>query len=368
MGESAAVDWTQTKMKYNRLGRSGLKVSALSMGTWTFGNQVDEENTYEIMTVALRNGVNFFDTAETYGPDGASELFTGRVVQRWVAAGYCRRSDLVIATKLYWGRASSTAKGNPNCIGLSRKHIVEGCTASLARLHTDYVDLLFCHRADPQTPLEETVRAMNYLIDQGKIFYWGTSEWTAQEITRAHEIADRLGLVGPLMEQPQYNMLHRKRFEVEYQPLYAAYGLGTTIWSPLAMGFLTGKYEPGVIPEGSRLTQSFASHVLKKVEAGQTIGEIENIADVYDKVTKLKPIAAKLETTLAVLALAWCLKNPNVSTVITGASRPSQVVENMKALELVEKLTPAVLEEIEEALGNKPALTADYGRGQIRLD
>jgi aryl-alcohol dehydrogenase-like predicted oxidoreductase len=237
------------------------------------------------MTAALRGGVNFFDNAEVYAA-GKSETVMGNILQRWFAEGLCKRSDVVIATKLFLGGAMAGVKGNPNAIGLSRKHIIEGLNDSLKRLQLDYVDLLFCHRPDPQTPIEETVRAMNYLIDQGKVFYWGTSEWSAAEITQAHAAAGRLGLIGPLMEQPQYNLLHRTRFEVEYQSVYATYGMGTTIWSPLAGGFLTGKYTPGVIPEGSRLSHASNAYLKAQYDAGKAVAglEVKTLDAVYDKV------------------------------------------------------------------------------------
>lgn len=356
-------------MKYNRLGHSGLKVSALSLGSWTtYGGSHDEQTAYDCMTVALKHGVNFFDNAEAYA-GGKSETVMGNVFQKWFSEGLCRRSDLVVSTKIFWGFRMAGVKGNPNANGLSRKHIIEGVSDSLKRLQLDYVDLIFCHRPDPQTPIEETVRAMNQVISSGKAFYWGTSEWSAQEITEAHAIASRNGLIGPLMEQPQYNMLHRTRFEVEYAPLYKAFGMGTTIWSPLASGYLTGKYNGGTIPEGSRMSQEFNAWLLKDIEKGEGINglEVKDVAEVCRRVENLRPIAAKLETTLAVLALAWCLKNDNVSTVITGASRPSQVEENMTALAVAEKLTPDVLAEIEAAIQSKPNPPKDWGRGQLRV-
>ncbi len=324
-------------MQYRYLGSSGLKVSALSFGSWvTFGAQIDEDVAYDCMTAAYDAGVNFFDTAEVYAA-GLAETMMGNVIRR---AGW-KRSDLVIATKMFWG-----GKG-PNDRGLSRKHILEGTRASLERLGMDYVDLIFCHRPDPDTPMEETVRAMSYLVNSGQAFYWGTSEWSAEQISRAHGIARQEHLVPPTMEQPQYNMFHRHRVEREYAHLYEEYGMGTTIWSPLAGGILTGKYEKG-IPEGTR-SEAEGYDWLKDRFEGE--GGQLRIATA----ARLRPLAEDLGTTMPRLALAWCLKNPRVSTVITGASKRRQVEENMKALDDLDKLTPEVMERIEGILGNRPA-------------
>lgn len=329
-------------MKYRNLGKSGLRVSALSFGSWvTFGNQAQVDKAYEMMRIAYEAGVNFFDNAEAYA-GGESETIMGKVLKK---AGW-ERSDLVLSTKIFWG-----GKG-PNDSGLSRKHIIEGLDASLERMQLDYVDLVYAHRPDMHTPIEETVRAFNHVINQGKAFYWGTSEWSAQEIMEAHAIARREHLIPPLMEQPQYNMFHRERFEKEYARLYEEFGLGTTTWSPLASGLLTGKYNQG-IPEGSRATLE-GYEWLRKQFTNETAQQ--NIA----KVGKLMPIAEELGCSMAQLALAWCLTNPNVSTVITGASRPSQVEENLKAIKVVEKLTDDVLERIETILDNKPELPNDF--------
>ncbi len=329
-------------MEYRHLGRSGLQVSALSLGGWvTWGDQVGEDVAYETMVEAWQHGVNFFDNAEAYA-DGRSEIAMGKAVKR---AGW-KRSDVVLSTKLFWGGEGV------NDMGLSRKHIVEGCRASLARMQLDYVDLIFCHRPDKRTPIEETVRAMNFVLDQGWAFYWGTSEWSAQEIMEAHAIARREHLIPPLMEQPQYNMFERERFEKEYARLYTEVGLGTTIWSPLASGLLTGKYNDG-IPEGTRVTLPGYEWLRERLEAEETQQNLE-------KVRQLMPIAVELGCSLAQLALAWCLTNPNVSTVITGASKVSQVTENMKALDVVPKLTPTVLDRIEQILKNKPELVGDF--------
>jgi voltage-dependent potassium channel beta subunit len=252
----------------------------------------------------------------------------------------------VVSTKIFWGG------DGPNDRGLSRKHVVEGTDAALARLGLDYVDLIFCHRADLHTPIEETVRAMNHVIDQGKVLYWGTSEWPATRILEAFHVARRERLVPPLMEQPQYNLLHRERVEREYAPLYERFGLGTTIWSPLAGGLLTGKYNEG-IPQGTRSTIEGYEWLRSRFEGEQATANIE-------KVRKLAPIADEVGCTQAQLALAWCLVNPRVSTVITGASRSEQVVENMAAMEVVERLTPEILERIEAVVDNRPETEPDW--------
>lgn len=329
-------------MEYRYLGRSGLQISALSLGAWvTYGGQVGEETAYNCMQAAYEAGVNFFDNAEAYA-HGNAETVMGNVVRK---AGW-KRSDLVISTKIFWG-----GRG-PNDRGLSRKHLVEGVRASLGRLQMEYVDLIFCHRPDIHTPIEETVRAMNFIIDQGWAFYWGTSEWSATQIMEAYAIARRLNLVPPLMEQPQYNMLHRERLEKEYAPLYETVGLGTTIWSPLASGLLTGKYNNG-IPEGTRITLPGYEWLMKQFESEETQ---QNLA----KVRQMTTVAEELGCSMAQLALAWCLKNPHVSTVITGASRPEQVTENMKALDVAEKLSPEVMQRLEDILQNKPEPESDF--------
>jgi voltage-dependent potassium channel beta subunit len=329
-------------MEYRYLGRSGLMVSALSLGAWvTFGDQFGEEVAFQCMTAAYEAGVNFFDNAESYGK-GQAELIMGNVIKK---AGW-KRSDLVLSTKIFWGGRDINARG------LSRKHIVEGTWASLNRLQTDYVDLIFCHRPDHHTPIEETVRAMNFLIDQGLAFYWGTSEWNAAQIMEAHAIARSEHLIPPLMEQPQYNMFHRDRVEKEYAPLYSSLGLGTTIWSPLASGLLTGKYNQG-IPDNTRISLPGYEWLRKQLTDDVALKNIE-------KVRMLSPLAEEINSSLAQLALAWCLTNPHVSTVITGASSPNQVVENMKALEVAQKLTPDVIERIEGILNNKPEAEHDF--------
>ncbi len=329
-------------MEYRHLGNSGLKISALSLGAWaTYGAQVGEDDAYACMRTAYEAGVNFFDNAEAYAR-GEAEVVMGNVIKK---AGW-KRSDLVISTKIYWGGEG------PNDRGLSRKHIVEGTDAALARLQFDYVDLIFCHRPDYHTPIEETVRAMSHVIDQGKAFYWGTSEWSAAEIMEAHAIAVRDRLIPPQMEQPQYNLIRRERVEKEHLPLYAKIGLGTTTWSPLASGLLTGKYNDG-IPAGSRLSHESYSFLAERLDTEEGRRDL-------DDARKVAALAKELSVTPAQLAIAWCLKNPHVSSVITGASRPDQVTENLKALTVAESLTDEVLARIDETLGNEPKQPTDF--------
>lgn len=329
-------------MEYRFLGSSGLKLSALSLGAWvTYGEQVGEDAAYQCMKAAYEAGVNFFDNAEAYA-SGKAEVVMGNVIKRM---GW-KRSDLVVSTKIFWGG------DGPNDRGLSFKHVLEGTNASLKRLQMDYVDLIFCHRPDKYTPIEETVWAMNQVIRQGKAFYWGTSEWSAVQIMEAHAVARREHLIPPTMEQPQYNMFHRERVEKEYAHLYEEVGLGTTIWSPLASGFLTGKYNDG-IPEGSRLDTEGYEWLRRRLESERGQRQIE-------QVKLLMPIAAELGCSIAQLALAWCLKNPNVSTVITGASKAEQVKENMKALDVAAQLNAPLMERIEEILQNKPSEQQDF--------
>ncbi len=320
-------------MNYRRLGKAGIKLSALSLGAWvTYGGQVGEKVAKDCMSAAREHGVNFFDNAEAYA-NGNAEVVMGNVIKE---LGW-RREDIVVSTKIFWGGPG------PNDTGLSHKHIIEGVNNALRRLQLDYVDLVFCHRPDPNTPIEETVRAYDEIIRSGKAFYWGTSEWSAAEVMRADGLARQYNLTPPTMEQPQYNMFTRERFEKEYDILFRELGYGTTIWSPLASGLLSGKYNQG-IPEGSRATLEGYEWLRKNVITPERI----------DKVKQLVPIANDLGCTMAQLALAWCLKNPNVSTVITGASKPEQVHENMKALEVVPKLTPEVMAKINSILGNDP--------------
>jgi voltage-dependent potassium channel beta subunit len=322
-------------MEYRRLGSSGLKVSALSFGSWvTFAKQVDTDLAAEEMKTALDFGVNFFDNAEGY-EQGNSEIVMGQAIKKLGLA----RKDYVISTKIFWGGAG------PNDSGLSRKHIYEGTVAALQRMQLEYVDLVFCHRPDYETPIEETVRGMSNLIDRGLALYWGTSEWSGEQIRQAYEVAYRLGLNPPTMEQPEYNMFHRERFEVEYAPLYRDFGLGTTIWSPLASGVLTGKYGAGI--SDGRLTLPGYEWLRKVYESEEGKARIKKVED-------LRPVADDLGVTLSQLALAWTLKNPRVSTAITGASRPEQVKENMKALDVVSQLTEEIMNRIEDILQNKP--------------
>lgn len=325
-------------MNYRRLGSAGLKVSELSLGAWvTYGGQVGEDMALECMSAAYDAGVNFFDNAEAYA-HGNAETVMGNVIKK---LGW-KREDIVVSSKVFWGGEG------PNELGLSRKHIYEACRHSLKRLQLDYLDLFFCHRPDPNTPIEETVRAMDDLIHQGKILYWGTSEWSAADIMRAYALAREHHLTPPQMEQPQYNMLHRERVEKEYAPLYREIGLGTTIWSPLASGLLSGKYNNGIPPQ-SRATLPGYEWLREYVITPQNL----------ETVKKLQPVAEDLGCTLAQLGLAWCLKNPNVSTVITGASRPEQVIENMKAVEVAQKLSADAMQRVESILGNKPRSEED---------
>jgi voltage-dependent potassium channel beta subunit len=320
-------------MNYRRMGKAGLRLSELSLGAWvTYGGQVGEDLAEQCMVAAHEHGVNFFDNAEVYA-NGNAEVVMGNIIKR---LGW-RRESIVVSTKIFWGGEG------PNDNGLSHKRIIEGMHNALRRLQMDYVDLVFCHRPDPETPIEETVRAMDIVIKQGKAFYWGTSEWSAAEIMRADAIARQYNLTPPSMEQPQYNMMVRDRVEKEYAPLYNELGYGTTIWSPLASGLLTGKYNDG-IPGGTRAALEGYEWLSKSVITPARV----------EKVRRLKPIADDLGCTTAQMALAWCLTNPDVSTVITGASRPEQVHENMKALEIVPKLSEDVLAAIEEVLDNKP--------------
>ncbi len=324
-------------MNYRRLGKSGLQVSELSFGSWvTFGHQINDSISEDLMKLAYDSGINFFDNAEAYS-SGGSEVVMGNILKsmNW------ERSSYVVSTKVFWGGK------RPNQKGLSRKHIFEGCHASLKRFQLDYLDLFFCHRPDSQTPIEETVRAMTDLVRQGKILYWGTSEWSAQEIMEAYSVAYQYHLEPPTMEQPQYNLFYRERVENEYQRLYEDTGLGTTIWSPLASGLLTGKYNSGKIPKDSRLALENMSWLKDGILGTEAKDKIE-------KINKLQQIANEIDISLPCLAIAWCLKNPNVSTVILGASKMTQLQENLKALEALEKLDSTTMEAIENVVQNKP--------------
>ena len=332
-------------MQYRYLGNSGLKVSALSFGAWvTFGDQIGEDVATDLMKTAYEHGVNFFDNAEGYS-SGKAETMMGNVIKK---QGW-KRSDIVVSTKIFWGG------DGPNDLGLSRKHIIEGTKAAIERFQMDYVDLVFCHRPDPHTPIEETVRAMNFLLDQGLAFYWGTSEWSAEQIRQAYEVARREHLVPPLMEQPQYNMLVRERVESEYSPLYRDFKLGLTTWSPLSSGLLSGKYNDGV-PEDSRINTPGYEWLRERFESEEGQKQLETVR-------KLAGIADDLGCSTAQLALAWCLKNPDVSTVITGASKAEQVAQNMEALNVVDKLSSDVMNRIEEVLDNKPKPQPDARDG-----
>ncbi len=329
-------------MQYKYLGKTGLKISALSFGAWvTFGDQVGIEPAYKCMKEAYDAGVNFFDNAEAYS-GGKAEMMMGKIIKRakW------KRSDLILSTKIFWGGTG------PNDKGLSFKHIKEGTDAALKRLQTDYVDLIFCHRPDYHTPIEETVWAVNQVIREGKAFYWGTSEWSAAEIMEAYAVARREHLIPPSMEQPEYNMFKRDKVEREFKPLYESIGLGTTIWSPLASGVLTGKYNNG-IPKSSRLALKDYKWLKDRIFSPEGKKKIE-------KAKKLEPVAKGLGLSLAELALAWCVKNPNVSTVITGASRPQQVKQNMKTIDKIDKLTPEVMSRINKILDNRPPRDMDF--------
>ncbi len=320
-------------MNYRRLGHAGLKLSELSFGSWvTYGNQVDSRAARELMAAAWDAGVNFFDNAEVYARGGA-ETMMGEALK----ALTWPRQKFVVSTKFYWGLSDGPNERNT----LNRKYLRHAIEGSLKRLQLDYIDLVYCHRPDPNTPIEETVGAMHEMIARGQALYWGTSEWSADEIRAAWSIAERNGLARPVMEQPQYNLFHRKRVENEYARLVEDIGLGLTTWSPLASGVLTGKYRHG-IPAGSR-------------------GTVENYAFLRERLTdarrneiagKLAPLAKDLGCTLAQLSLAWCLKNPRVSTVITGATRVEQVKENMKAIEVAPTLTPELLSRIEAIVGD----------------
>jgi len=323
-------------MEYRYLGRSGIQVSVLSFGSWvTFSTQIDVDAAVESMAAAYDAGVNFFDNAEIYAA-GKSEEVMGAALKK---LGW-RRGSYLVSTKFFWGLHDGVNEKNT----LSRKRLREAIDASLARFCLDYVDLVFCHRADPTTPIEETARAMNDMIVQGKALYWGTSEWNADEIRAAWLICDKYGWHKPVMEQPQYTLLHRRRVEEEYARLYKDTGLGLTTWSPLASGLLTGKYNNG-IPEGTRGALKGYEWLRERLTNPQEIA----------KVKALEPLTKELGCTLAQFAIAWCAKNPCVSTVITGASRVSQVHENLQALEVLPKLTPDVMARVDEIVG-KPKI------------
>ena len=323
-------------MQYRKLGNTGIQISALSLGSWiTFGKQIEDNISEKLMSVAYDAGINFFDNAEIYAR-GQSEIVMGKALKNlnWP------RSSYMVSSKVFFGYETD----KPNQRGLSRKHVMEGCDAALKRFQVDYIDLFFCHRPDKNTPILETVQAMNTLIQQGKILYWGTSEWSAQEILQAHLEAARYQLIGPVMEQPQYNLFERKKMEDDYIHLFKYEGMGTTIWSPLSSGLLTGKYlgeagSPRLSMQGMEWLQ----------ERNITPARIE-------KVKALKNISDSIDVSLSLFSLAWCLKNPNVSTAILGASKVSQLEENLKALDVVEKLTDEIMQQVDAVMQNKPLL------------
>ncbi|KAF2476876.1 Aldo/keto reductase [Lindgomyces ingoldianus] len=346
------------EMEYRFVGHSGLQVSAISLGGWlTYGGHVDEEKAHACLEAAYNAGINFFDCAEGYA-GGESEKVMGRAIQKF---GW-KRNDIVVSTKIYWGTHNSSLpspRNKINNLGLSRKHLLEATSASLSRLQLSYVDILYAHRPDRHTPIEETVRAFNHLISTGQTLYWGTSEWLASEIEEAWAVADRLGLIGPIVEQPGYSLLNRKKVDEEFANagLYSRRGLGLTIFSPLQGGILTGKYIDG-IPEDSRLKKSddkYIQSVSKNVGSEAWIRQQE-------VVRKLKAVAEKLGTDTATLSMAWVLKNQNVSSAITGASRPEQIWQTVRALGLIKRLDEGVMEEIEGVVGNRPErLTMRFG-------
>ena len=322
-------------MQYRRLGKSGVQVSVLSFGSWiTFGNQIEDNVSRDLMHYAYDKGINFFDNAEVYG-NGQSEIVMGKILKdaNW------DRSTYLVSSKAYFGRGGNL----PNQRGLSRKHLVEACNEALQRLQVEYIDLFYAHRPDKNTPIEETVWAMNHLLQQGKILYWGTSEWSAQEIMEAHMFAKDYNLIGPTMEQPQYNMFVRNKVEVEFSQIYKTVGLGTTIWSPLASGLLTEKYFDS-IPSDSRMNREELGWLKEKTLLPTQI----------EKAKKINEIAQRLGVSLAQLGIAWCAQNPNVSTVILGASRLSQLKENLEAIHCIELMTEEVNKQIEIILDNKP--------------
>lgn len=326
-------------MEYRRLGKSGLQVSALSFGSWvSFDKQINDKQAEDIMSLAYDSGINFFDNAEVYAL-GESERMMGRILKKkkW------DRTSYVVSSKAYFGHRGKENK--PNQTGNSRKHLLEACDEALQRFQLDYLDLFFCHRADKNTPIEETVWAMNHLIQQGKIMYWGTSEWTGVEIMEAHRVAQAYRLIGPTMEQPQYNLFERTKVESDYSEIFKNVGLGTTIWSPLASGLLSGKYNEG-IPKGSRFALAGFDWLKEKWMTDENLKKVKKLAD----------LSKKLGISTAVMSIAWCLKNPNVSTVILGATKKTQLQENLKALDAVPLLTDEAMEKIEKIMNNKPAI------------
>ncbi|KAH8101016.1 NADP-dependent oxidoreductase domain-containing protein [Cristinia sonorae] len=348
MSEDSHPVFDPKNMPFRRLGGSGLRVPLFSYGGWlTVGGSVVGDPVKDLIKTAFENGINMIDTAEAYAK-GNSEIEIGRVVKEL----NLRRSDLVITTKLFWGLRSG-----PNDGGLSRKHIIEGTKEALERLQMDYVDVIFAHRPDPTVPMEEVVRAFNWVIEKGWAFYWGTSEWSAREIEEAHHVATKLGLIGPIAEQCKHNLLYRERPEKEYEPLYRKYQLGTTVFSALAQGILTGKYNDGV-PADSRFATE-KQQMFK--DAAARLSSPEGLAELAKVKALTKYAETELGCSVTHLALAWVAVNPNTSTVILGATKPEQLVDNLKALDVIPKLTPAVLEKIEEIMKTKPTPVVSFG-------
>ncbi|MGC8750470.1 potassium channel beta subunit family protein [Hydrotalea sp.] len=329
-------------MEYRKMGRTGLQLSALSFGSWvTFHKQINDGIADELMGIAYDNGINFFDNAEAYAL-GESEKMMGRVLK---SKGWDRTS-YVLSSKAFFGWRGKNNK--PNQTGLSRKHLTEACHEALHRLQTDYLDLYFCHRPDKSTPIEEVVLTMNTLINQGKILYWGTSEWSGVEIMEAHRIARDYRIIGPSVEQPQYNLFERTKLENEYLEIFKNVGMGTTIWSPLASGLLTGKYNNG-IPEDSRLS----------IEGFEWLKDRILVSEKIEKAKQLTALAQSLGVSVAALSIAWVLKNPNVTTAILGATKTQQLNDNLKALEVLPMLNQEMMDKIEAIVNNKPHL-ADF--------
>jgi voltage-dependent potassium channel beta subunit len=326
-------------MEYRRMGKTGLQLSVLSFGSWvSFHKQIDDNKADELMSIAYDNGVNFFDNAEVYAL-GESEKMMGRVLKKknW------DRTSYTVSSKVFWGWRGKENK--PNQSGLSRKHVVEACHEALSRLELDYLDLYFCHRPDKNTPVEEVVWTMHNLILQGKILYWGTSEWSGVEIMEAHRVAHQFGLIAPVMEQPQYNLFERNKIENEFLMIYRTVGMGTTIWSPLASGLLSGKYNDG-IPEGSRLA----------ITGFDWLKDRWLKAEFLEKVKQLDALAQSIGITLPQLSIGWCIKNPDVTTAILGATRKEQLIENLGALDASAKLSPEIMLQIEGIVQTKPIL------------
>lgn len=326
-------------MEYRYMGKTGLQLSVLSFGSWvSFHKQIDDSIADELMGIAYDNGINFFDNAEVYAL-GESEKMMGRVLKKknW------DRSSYTVSSKAFWGWRGTANK--PNQTGLSRKHLTEACNEALQRLQQEYLDLYFCHRPDKKMPIEEVVWTMHNLIQQGKILYWGTSEWSGVEIMEAHRVAHQYGLIGPAMEQPQYNLLERNKMENEFLMVFKTVGMGTTIWSPLASGLLSGKYNDG-IPEGSRFGLTGFDWLKDRWMKDEMLNKVRRLSD----------LAKELGISMPQLSIAWCIKNPNVTTAILGATSKAQLLENLKAADAAEKLTTEVMQRIDEIVQTKPVL------------